>query len=310
MQNSYKQVVFVTPDVPTEHSVDGLAIARLIESLPLDWKVKTLVVRSQMLSIPNIPKLSGVETILIPEPQLDWDSFVLRVARLPLKKLARVESIKIAQKILNYVHTSDYTFVFPSSPVLTLISSELQAIYSGNKHGENLGPTFESGGELRMQVLLNEHNNSPETKWRSLFEDAKGINYHHRTFMTDVSRAFDFDPLLNRKYESSGQELIETKDATSKNRIVNWSSASQPILESGIVILSPGLAFCLRPSRIVRKAVEFFTSRLATALYRLLKIGYAVSKILFKVLSAVRKEVFDNLIFVSMKARLQSKFWC
>ncbi len=308
MHKSSKQIVFVTPEIPSEHSVDGLAIVRLIESLPLDWKVKTLVVRSQMLSIPTIAKPSGVEIILIPEPQLNWDSLVLRVARLPLEKLARVESMKIAQKILNYVHTSDYTFVFPSSPVLKLISRELEAIYSGNKHGEELGLSPESGGELRMQILLHEHSNSPETKWRSLFENAKGINFHHRTFMTDVSRAFDFDPLLNRKYESSGQVLIETKEATSKNRIVNWSSASQPILESGIFILSPRIASCLRPSRIIRKAVEFVTSRLATALYRLLRIGYAVAKLLFKVLSAVRKKVFDNLIFVSKKARLQSKF--
>ncbi len=308
MHNSSKQVVFVTPDIPTEQSVDGLAIARLIGSLPLDWKVKALVVRSKMPSIPNIPKLSGVEIILIPEPQLNWDAFVLRVATLPLEKLARVESREIAQKILSYVHTSDYTFVFPNSPVLKLISRELEAIYSGNKHGENLGLSLESGGELSIQVLQNQPSNSSQTKWRSLFENAKGNNFYHRTFMTDVSRAFDFDPLLNRKYESSGQALIETKEATSKNRIVNWSSPSQPILESGIVIISPIIAFFLRPRRIIRKAVEFAAASLAKALYKMLKIGYAVSKLLFKVLSAVRKKVFDNLIFVSKKARLRSKF--
>lgn len=290
MHNSTKKIVFVSPELPTDHSVEGLAIARITRSLPLDWEVKALVVRSQMFSIPKIPKLPGVEIILIPEPQLNWDAFVLRIARLPLEKVAQVELGGLSKSILSYVQTSDYTFVFPSSPVVRRILRELQAGYWENKYWDNLGINLESGGELNIQVLQKQPSNSLETKWRLLFENAKSNDLHHRTFMADVSKAFDFDPLLNRKYESSGQELIETNRATSKNRIVNWSSHSQPIIETGIVILSRRRAFSLRPSRIILKAVKSVITILAKVLYRLLRIGYAVSKLLFKVLSSVRKK--------------------
>jgi len=294
VHNSFKQVVFVTPELPTEQGAEGLAIARITEALPLDWKVKALVVRSQMLSISKIPKLLEFEIILIPEPQLHWDTLVLQFARLPLEKLAQVESINIAQRILSHVRMSDYTFVFPTSPVLKLVSRELGAVYSAEKHWEDLGISLETGGEKRIQVLLNQPSNSPETKWGSLFEKAHGSDFHHGTFRTDVSNAFDFDPSLTRKYASPGQEPIKTIGAESKNRIVNWSISSQPILESGIVILSPKIDFLLRPSRITLKALEFATKILTSALYGLLKIGYAAAKLLFKVLSGVRIKILEK----------------
>lgn len=295
MPNLSKQVLFVTPEPPTGHSAEGRVIARITESLPLDWNVKVLVVRSRTLSIPKIPKLYKVETILIPEPQLNWDTFWLRVARIPLEKLAQIDLRKIAQRTLSHVPDSDYIFIFTASPALKLASRKLEAVYSGNKNRKNFEISLEFREEIRVQVFLNLPINVPETKWQFLFENAKGNHFNQGTFRTNVSKTFNFNSLLNRKYEFSGQNQIETIQSTSKNRLVNWSSSSQPILESRIVLLSATLAFFLGPSDIVRKAVELVTSSLTKALYRLLRIGYAASKLLFSALSAARKGIFGRM---------------
>ncbi len=295
MPNPSRQVLFVTPEPPTRHSVEGRVIARITESLPLDWNVKVLVVRSRTLSIPKIPKLYNVEIILIPEPQLHWDTFWLRVARIPLEKLAQIDLRRIAQRIMCYVPDSDYIFIFTASPALKLASRKLEAVYSGNKSRENFEIRLEFREEIRVLVFQNPPINGPEAKWQFLFENAKGNHFNEGTFRTNVSKTFNFDSLLNRKYESSGQNQIGTIQSASKNRLINWSSPSQPILESGIVLLTPTIAYLLRPSGFVRKAVELFTSSLTKALYRLFRIGYSASKLLFSAVSAARKRIFGRM---------------
>lgn len=294
MAVSPKHVTFVTRELPSNQSVEGLVVARIIESLPLDWKVKVFVIRSRLLLTQAFPALPEVEVIHISEPQYEWDNFLLRTFRCPLEKLATKESIQISKRILTDSSRSEFVLVFSTSPVLNLVLGELEATSSNEKQCASLGVSNEDEKEINLKVFTEQSGNIPENEWRRLFENANCNHFSHETLGTLASNVFSFNPLMKRKHQSRSDVITDKIGTKSRNRLVDWDSSIQTITESGNLILSSRLAYVLSPMRIQRTIAQFFSPVVMKALNEVFKFGFASLKSFFHALSIVRKAISTN----------------
>jgi hypothetical protein len=288
---SVKHVNFVTRELPTDQSLEGLVVARLIQSLPSDWRVKVFVIRSPLLSNPIVPALPEVEMIVISEPQYKWDSFLLKALRYPLEKLATSESLSISRRILTDTSESDYIFVFSTSPVLNFVSRQFEAAHSHKGQSQELRVPSEYEGGIELKVFTNQSGSIPKPQWESLFDNTNEKRLSREAFMTEVSRVFGFSASLNRKHQFTSDVTIEINDLGSRNKLARWDISSQNITKSEIFVLSSKLASIIRPIIVVRKIAQFITQNLMKGLNLVFKIGYAVLIFLFNALGVFRKAI-------------------
>ena len=291
MTESVKHVNFVTRELPTDQSFEGLVVARIIQSLPSDWGVKVFVIRSPLLSKPLVPALPEVEMIVISEPQYKWDSFLLKALRYPLEKLATSESLLISRRILTDTSKSNYVFVFSTSPVLQFVSREFEAAHLFEGQRQDLRASSEYEGGIELKVFTNQSESIPKPQWESLFDKTNEKQHSLQAFMTEVSRVFGFSASLTRKYQSTSDIIIATIDVGSRNKLAKWNISSQNITKSEIFVLSSNLASIVSPIIVMRKVAQFFTQNLMKGLNLVFKIGYALLIFLFNVLRIVRKTI-------------------
>lgn len=291
MAESIKQVTFVTRELPTDQSVEGLAVARIIESLPLEWKAKVFVIRSWLLLSPAFPALPGVETIVMSEPQYKWDNFFLKALRYPLEKLATKETLQISKRILTDSSKSEFFVVFSNSPALKSVFRELASTNSDKKRFGEFNVSGVQEGGISLQVFREEGGNWYEHQSLALSDKVYGDHFSHEALAMEASEAFGFSASKIRKHESKTDVTINIIDTASANKIGHWGLPSQVITKSGIIILSSKLAFIFSPISVLRKIHQSVSPNLIKALNAVFKFGYALLKSFFYALRVVIKTV-------------------
>jgi hypothetical protein len=264
-------------------------VARIIELLPSDWKVKVFVISSRLLSIPSIHALPEVEIFLISEPKYKWKIFLLRKVKYPLGKLARKESLRISKRIASNTSASEFVLVFSTTPVLEFVSRVFEADCSTDYRRRNLWASIELEGQILFQNFSGQNSQFPRPHRLALFERADSNYLSSEDIVMEVSDLFGFSKSLTRKNECDADVYIEKADTDSKNQIVNWGAPRLKTSESGIYIPRPKISFTLSPISIVGKINKFLSLNLIQVLNAVFKFGYAISKSLIRVLSIIRK---------------------
>jgi hypothetical protein len=288
---SIKQVTFVTRELPTDQSVEGLVVARIIESLPLEWKVKVFVIRSWLLLSPAFPALPEVETIVISEPQYKWDNFFLRALRYPLEKLATKETLQISKRILTDSSKSEFFVVFSTGPALKSFFRALASTNLDKKRFEEFNVSGAQEGEISFQVFREQGGNWSEHQSLALSDKVNGNYFSLEALDMEASEVFDFNASRIRKHASKTDATIKIVDTASANKIGHWGLPSQLITTSGILVLSSKLALILNPISILRKIHQSVSPNLIKALNAVFKFAYALLKSIFHALRIVRKTV-------------------
>ena len=86
--------------------------------------------------------------------------------------------------------------------------------------------------------------------------------------------------------------VASTSVTTERNRLMSWDSTSQELTKPGGVISISKNSITLRPLGFVEQKTKLFSEYLAKLPYALFKLGYAIAKMVTRVLSKTRRLLF------------------
>ena len=175
MPETTKSVAVICDCLPSSQSTAGVLLRKVLEQFPENWTVKIFVVRSEYLPLELVKPLPHVEVELIPEPQSEWSSPLLRSARPLLEKLAESETRRLSAQVCKSISgmSPDYLISMPQTHTVASISA--------NSH-KNIGAKF------KVAIMTDHYswwsrsrNLSPKSDrkfsfdWGAVFEDSNII---------------------------------------------------------------------------------------------------------------------------------------